>query len=104
MPPVPLGDMIDMLRDKVAGFNALIVRADGVASDYPTLPGMKLKNVTLGQFLQLLRASVPGLETQRIDGPQGPLYVIRINSSVGTPPFGGPPGGMPAAPIADQPQ
>ncbi|MGA2440724.1 MAG: hypothetical protein ABSH08_07185, partial [Tepidisphaeraceae bacterium] len=108
-----LDTMIRQLRDKVPGFNVVIVRGEGVSNDYPTLPSMQTKNVTVGQFLQFLQTSFSGVTTQRIDGPTGPLYVIKINTvpavtSVpanppGMPlPFGRPPE-MPAAPADDQP-
>ena len=55
-----------------------MVRDPGVAPDYPTLPAMTLKNVTLGQFMQFVQASYPGVQCVRIDGPAGALYSIRI--------------------------
>jgi hypothetical protein len=39
---------------------------------------MTLKNVTLGQFLQFIQASFPGVQYKRLDGPNGSLYAIRI--------------------------
>jgi hypothetical protein len=109
-----LESTIGQLRDKVPGFNVVIVRGEGVPNDYPTLPSMQTKNVTVGQFLQFLKTSFAGVNTQRIDGPNGPLYVIKINASPGVPgvpmyptQMPGPYGGavpIPAAPAPDQPQ
>jgi len=105
-----LDTMIRQLRDKVAGFNVVIVRGEGVPNDYPTLPTIQTKNVTVGQFLQFLKTSFAGVNTQRIDGPNGPLYVIKIDAvprvpanSPGLPRYYGTPPEPPAAPADDQP-
>jgi hypothetical protein len=102
---VSLDDMLDYLKDKVPGFNSTVVRPQGMSNDYPMMPQMTLKNVTVGQFLELLRTSFPGVTVTRIDnkGPAGaPLYVVRVISeqrgSFGMPPgaggFPGMPGGV----------
>src|SRR5579864_2064516 len=54
-----LDDVIGLLRDKLPGFNAVVVRGQGVEPEYPALPSMKMKNITLGQFIQFLK-SFPG--------------------------------------------
>jgi hypothetical protein len=76
--PILLDDELESIRAAVADFNSVVVRDPGVPADYPTLPVMTLKNVTLGQFLQFVRAAYPGVEIVRIDGPAGALYSIRI--------------------------
>jgi hypothetical protein len=108
--PMELDAVIGDLRQKVAGFNVVIVRSDGVPGDFPQLPSMQMKNVTVGQFLQFLKTSFPGLDTLRIDGPNGPMYVIRINSAPANPGFGFAPPGLtvnpvlpPGSPQNDQP-
>lgn len=76
--PILLDDELESIRAVIADFNSVVVRDPGVPADYPTLPVMTLKNVTLGQFLQFVRAAYPGVEIVRIDGPAGALYSIRI--------------------------
>jgi hypothetical protein len=83
---VRLDDFLDYLKQKVTGsggFNSVIVRAPGVPTDYPTLPSMTTKNVTIGQFLEFVKTSYPGVDIKRIDGPTAPLYVIRIENAEG---------------------
>jgi hypothetical protein len=90
---VRLDDILDFLKDKIPGFNSVVVRGPGVPDDYPTIPTLTAKNVTVGQFLEFLKSSYPGVEIQRIDGPAAPLYVIRVGSASFNPGlFGGPPG------------
>jgi hypothetical protein len=77
---VSLDDAVSFLRDVTPGFNAVIVRDPGVAKDYPVLHAVKLKNITVGQFLDFLNASFPGIAVQRIDGPT-PVYSIHITKN-----------------------
>jgi hypothetical protein len=76
--PILLDDEMEAIRMAIPSFNCVIVRDPGVAKNYPTIPAMTLKNVTLGQFMQFLQASFPGVQSKRIDGPSGSLYAIRI--------------------------
>ena len=76
--PMTLDDEMDAIRAAMPEFNSVIVREPGVSTDYPTLPAMTLKNVTVGQFLQFVMASYPGVQVRRIDGPSGSLYSIRV--------------------------
>jgi hypothetical protein len=76
--PILLDDEMEAIRTAIPSFNCVIVRDPGVAKNYPTIPAMTLKNVTLGQFMQFLQASFPGVQSKRIDGPSGSLYAIRI--------------------------
>jgi hypothetical protein len=85
MPRTSLDKMLDYLKDKVPGFNSAVVREPDVLSDYPTLPDMTLKNVTVGQLLELVRSSYPGVDITRIDGPNSPLYVVTIRAARGVP-------------------
>jgi hypothetical protein len=82
---VPLDELLNYLKDKVPGFNAVIIRDPEVVPDYPTVPDMTLKNVTVGQLLQLLRTSFAGVEIIPIDGPTDPLYLVRIHPVEGVP-------------------
>jgi hypothetical protein len=76
-----LEEVLDWIRGRVPGFNAVIVREPGVPEDYPTLPqNMELTNVTIGQFLAFLREAFANVSVKRIDGPPAPLYVIRIDA------------------------
>jgi hypothetical protein len=76
--PTSLDDEMDAIRAAIPEFNSVVVREPGVSNDYPTLPSMTLKNVTVGQFLQFVMASYPGVTVRRIDGPSGSLYSIRV--------------------------
>ena len=76
--PILLDEQMEVLRQRIPSFNCVIVRDPGVAKNYPTIPVMMLKNVTVGQFLQFLQASFPGVQYKRIDGPAGALYAIRV--------------------------
>ena len=76
--PILLDEQMEVIRQRIPSFNCVIVRDPGVAKNYPTIPVMMLKNVTVGQFLQFLQASFPGVQYKRIDGPAGALYAIRV--------------------------
>ena len=78
--PTLLDDELQAIRTAVPDFNSVIIRDAATPADYPTLPPMTLKNVSLGQFLQFIQAAYPGVQCIRIDGPAGSLYSIRINS------------------------
>lgn len=74
-----LEQVLQSIHEAQPEFNSVVVRANGVPSDYPTIPTMSFKNVTIGQFLQFLQVSFPGITCYRIDGDAGPLYSFRIN-------------------------
>jgi hypothetical protein len=78
---VQLADYLALLHQKFPEFNSVIVRPPGVPDDYPTLPVMDLKGVTIGQLLDFVKASHPNIQVQRIDGPSAPLYVIHVGVS-----------------------
>src|SRR5947209_19693100 len=82
---ISLQDLLNLLKDTVPGFNSVIVRDPEVVPDYPTLPAMTLKNVTVGQLLELIKTSFAGVYISRIDGPTAPLYLIRILPREGVP-------------------
>ncbi len=92
---VALGDLLVFLKDKVPGFNSVVIRSPGMPPDYPTFDNFSPKNITVGQFLDLVRTSYPGVDVQRIDGRMGPLYVFHIGGG-NVPP--GVFGGMPVPP------
>jgi hypothetical protein len=83
---VSLADFLTFLKDTIPGFNSVLIRAPGAPPDYPTFDNLSLKNVTLGQFLDMLRTSYPGVYVQRIYGRIDPLYVIQIGPMPGTKP------------------
>jgi hypothetical protein len=104
----PLDEVLQFIHDKVPEFNSVVVRSPGVQAGYPVIPGMSVKNVSIGQFLEFLEVSFPGVNIQRIKGPTGPLYVIKVTAGpMDQPNFADFPGGfapgfgggMPGAPM-----
>jgi hypothetical protein len=79
--PVLLDDELRAIHDAIPAFIWVTNRDGYAAADYPTLPRMTLKNVTVGQFLQYVQTAFPGVQCLRIDGPNGPLYSIRISGN-----------------------
>jgi hypothetical protein len=71
---VPLDSVVDYIRDLVPNLNLVIVRSPGVSDDYPMLQKIRLKNVTVEQFFQLIKQSYEHLE---LEGDET-LAVIRI--------------------------
>lgn len=99
---MPLEDVLHVISDQVPGFNSVIQREGQTDSGYPTLPAMRLKNVSIGQFLKFIQMSYPA-RVERIDGPAGPLYLIQVSqpttpqtAQIGMPPPGFPGGPPPA--------
>ena len=79
--PILLDDELREIHDAVPSF-IWVLNRDGFAQpDYPTLPPMTLKHVTIGQFLQYVQVAFPGVQCVRIDGPEGSLYSIRVAGS-----------------------
>jgi hypothetical protein len=76
--PTLLDKQIEAIRAAVPGFNGVIVRSPGVEPNYPMLPPMTLRNVTIGQFMRFVQAAFPSVEVSRIEGPNGTVYAIRI--------------------------
>ncbi len=76
--PILLDEQIATMRDALGNFNSVIVRDPGVPGDYPMIPAMSLKNVSVGQFLEFLQETLPGVIVRKINGPTGPLFAIRI--------------------------
>jgi hypothetical protein len=76
--PTLLDTQIEAIRAAVPGFNAVILRSSGVAPNYPTLPPMQLKNVTIGQFMRFVQEAFPPVDVSPVDGPNGTLYAIRV--------------------------
>ena len=96
-----LDDVLDFMKEKIPGFNAVIIRSPGASPDYPTVPHLTTKDLTVGQFLEFVKTAFPGVQIQRIDGPTTPLFVIRIQNMGGPGPntFGFAPG--PAQPTTE---
>jgi hypothetical protein len=91
---LPLAEVLKIVHEKMPEFNSVVVRAPGARDDYPVIPQMSVKNVTIGQFLEFVKASYPGVDVKRIDGAAGPLYVVQITGGpLDQPNFGGFPGG-----------
>jgi hypothetical protein len=74
-----LDQVLHLIHDSNPQFNNVVIRAPGVPANYPTIPAMNFKNVTIGQFLQFVQVSFPGTTCFRIDGATGPLYSFRIS-------------------------
>jgi hypothetical protein len=75
---ITLDDVLMFMHEKMPAFNSVVVRAPGADTSYPIIPRMSVKNITIGQFLEFLKVSFPGVDIQRINGPQGPLYVVKV--------------------------
>ncbi|HEX8912212.1 MAG TPA: hypothetical protein VF796_07615, partial [Humisphaera sp.] len=89
-----LEDAIDQLQAAQPRFRAVVIRDADVPADYPALT-LRVRNVSIGQFMELLTKSFPGIETSEIDGPKGALLMVKV-SNVGQPGVaaaGGEPGG-----------
>jgi len=79
---IELNDLVNLLKDKLPGFNGVVIRQPNAAADYPVITQMTLKNVTLGQFLEMIRTEYPGVAITRIDGKgpkDTPLYVFNVS-------------------------
>ncbi|WP_428940226.1 hypothetical protein [Fontivita pretiosa] len=88
---VRLDDVLDYIRDRVPDFNAVVIREAGVPDDYPTLPQLDLRNVTIGQFMTFIGESFANVSVKLVPGPFVPLYVVQIRS------------GGPGLPVIDAP-
>ena len=75
---VQLEDAIDFLQDSIPNFKAMVIRDSGVAAEVPTVR-MKLKKVSLDQFLELLTTAYPGVEVSPVTGAGGTVYVIKVH-------------------------
>jgi hypothetical protein len=73
-----LEDAIDFLQDSIPNFKAMVIRDSGVAAEVPTIR-MKLKKVSLDQFLELLTTAYPGVEVSPVSGAGGTVYVIKVH-------------------------
>ena len=76
---VSLTDAVDFFRETVPGLQIIVVRAPGVPSDYPKLPPIRAKNVSVEQLMVLLQRAVPGVEfEQPIPGPKSVIFTLRV--------------------------
>jgi hypothetical protein len=96
---ISLDEALKFIHDVAPGFNSVVVRAQGVDENYPIMPNISLKNVTIGQFLELIQKSYP-IQIDRIDGPVGPIYSIRVQATPESLPPGNIPAGFGGVPVA----
>src|SRR5262245_37783465 len=52
---LPLAEVLKLIHEKLPEFNSVVVRAPGAREDYPVIPAMSVKNVTVGQFLEFVK-------------------------------------------------
>jgi hypothetical protein len=75
----PLEEALESIRGQVPGFNFIVVRDPGVPDDYPVLPKMSVKEISLGQFMEFLGTAFRGVSIREIDGVDSPpVYSIQI--------------------------
>ena len=82
---VSLDDFLAFLQDVSPKFKAVIVRDPDVAPGYPFIT-MRLRNVPLGQLLDVLTKAYPDISLEGIDGatPDGKesrVYVVKVQAS-----------------------
>jgi hypothetical protein len=87
---VSLEDVTLFLQDVNPAFKALVVRDADAPVDYPQLR-MKLKNVTVKVFLDLLVQAYSDLEIAKVGPADQPVYVIKVHAPKNAP--GAPVGG-----------
>src|SRR5258708_5010020 len=63
-----LGEATKLLRELVPGFQAVVVPDPQSSDPDPALPDMDLKNVTLEQFLELLKRTLPQVDVEPVPG------------------------------------
>ncbi|MDP9174086.1 MAG: polysaccharide biosynthesis/export family protein [Planctomycetota bacterium] len=75
-----LGDLLNLVHNHNPAFNFIVVRGSGVASDYPTIPGLNLKNISIGQFVGFVRDNYDTITvTAEVGGNgQSVLYVFNV--------------------------
>ena len=79
------------LKDAVPGFQAVVIPDPQSSEPNPALPDMDLKNVTLAQFLELLKHTLPQVDIDLVPGEKGDIWLFKVNAPAGT---GGMGGGM----------
>lgn len=77
---ISLDDAISSLSDKYPQFKVAILRDPNVASDFPTV-NLKLKGVSLTQFMELIYTANPNLETREIEGPGGKIICLIVHAA-----------------------
>lgn len=76
VPSMPLENWLGEFRDQMPDLHCVIISGPG--TKMPVLPALSTKNLSVGQFMDFLKAAFPGLDIQVIDGPKAPLYVIHL--------------------------
>ena len=82
---VGLDDFVAYLQDVVPGFKAAVMREAGDTGALPLIR-LKLKKVSLGQILKLLRMSNSNLQIEQIDGAGGVIYFMHLQPDPNSPP------------------
>lgn len=75
---VSFDDVASFLSD-VTGINIVVLRASNVPPGQPMVT-CRLKNVTVDQFTEFLQAAY-GVATSKIDGPAGPITMMKVELS-----------------------
>lgn len=75
-----LEDAINSLSDQYPKFKVAILRDPNVASDFPTV-NLKLKGVSLTQFMELIQTANPTVETKEIEGPGGKIICLLVHAA-----------------------
>ncbi len=77
---VKLDDVVDYLQDVVPNFKAVVIRDANLSPDVPQIR-LRLKKVSLDQFLELLSTAYPGVEVSQIPGSTGTVHVIKVRGT-----------------------
>jgi hypothetical protein len=74
-----LEDVLSALHRADPNFQAVVAREPGVAPDGPTLPALRLKNVTSDQVLRLL-SNIRPISYEQIEGQGSPICLVRVQN------------------------
>lgn len=77
---VSLEDAISSLSDTFPKFKVAILRDPNVQPDFPTV-NLKLKGVSLSQFMELIQTANPTVESKEIDGPGGKIICLLVHAA-----------------------
>ena len=75
-----LEDAISSLSDQYPKFKVAILRDPNVQPEFPTV-NLKLKGVSLSQFMGLIQTANPTVETKEIDGPGGKIICLLVHAA-----------------------
>jgi hypothetical protein len=74
-----LEDVLNALHRADPNFQAVVARDPGVAPDSPSIPTLRLKNVSSDQVLQLL-SSIRPVTFEEIAGQGSPIRLVRVQN------------------------